>query len=135
NASAVVPGKADMLWNIRYTPDHTPDSLEKWIKDTLANPPAWAKQHPDFELLKDITVVANKDTASVPYYSAPSHLAQSAVTAIQDVLSKKPFVDGSGGTTDGRFVGKFFPKAEIIECGVPERGGIAQDNKPQDYLE
>lgn len=135
NASAIVPGEAVMMWNIRFTPDHTPETLEKWVKDTLANPPEWAKQHPDFALLKHIEVKANKDTASIPYYSAPGNLASSAQDAVKSVLGADAKLDGSGGTTDGRFAAQAYPKAEIIELGLPERGGIACGaDKKDDYL-
>ncbi|MDE1152133.1 MAG: succinyl-diaminopimelate desuccinylase [Micavibrio sp.] len=134
NASAVIPGSAEMLWNIRFTPSQTPDSLEKWIKGTLANPPEWAKAHPDYPLLQKITVTANKDTASVPYYSEPGDLAQAAKDAVKTVLNETAKLDGSGGTTDGRFVAQVFPKAEVIELGLPERGGIVCGCKGHDYL-
>ncbi len=135
NASAIVPGEATMLWNIRFTPGYTPASLEKWVKDTLANPPEWAKQHPDFALLKNVEVKANKDTASVPYYSAPGSLASSAQDAVKTVLGTTAKLDGSGGTTDGRFAAQEYPKAQIIELGLPERGGIACGaDKTDDYL-
>ncbi|MDY0010009.1 MAG: succinyl-diaminopimelate desuccinylase [Bdellovibrionales bacterium] len=134
-ASAVIPGKAEALWNIRFTPSQTPDSLEAWIKDALANPPAWAQAHPDADKLKNITVTANKDTASQPYYSEPAGLAQSAKDAVKTVLGMDAKLDGSGGTTDGRFVSNYFPQAEIIELGLPERGGVVcKHHKPEDYL-
>lgn len=134
-ASAVIPGKAEALWNIRFTPDQTPDSLEKWVKDALANPPEWAKSHPDVDKLKHITVTANKDTASIPYYSKPAALAKSAQAGIKKILGTDSKLDGSGGTTDGRFAGQIFPDAEIIELGLPERGGIScKHHKPDDYL-
>lgn len=135
NASAVVPGHAELLWNVRYTPAHTPDSLEAWVKDMLANPPQWALQHPDAKLLKQITVVANKDTASLPYYTEPASLAFAAKAAVKNVTGVDAAFDGSGGTTDGRFAARVFPKAEIIELGLPERGGICcHHDKPADYL-
>lgn len=134
NASAIIPGEAQALWNIRFTPQQTPESLEAWIRDSLANPPDWAKQHPDAALLKDITVTANKDTASIPYYSEPGTLAESAKSAVKTVLGIDAKFDGSGGTTDGRFAAKIFPQAEIIELGLPERGGIACGHKADDYL-
>lgn len=134
NASAIIPGSAEMLWNIRFTPEQTPESLEAWIKEKLANPPDWARQHPDAALLKNITVTANKDTASVPYYSAPATLAAAASDAVKTVLGAPAKLDGSGGTTDGRFAAKIFPTAEIIELGLPERGGIACGHKHEDYL-
>jgi succinyl-diaminopimelate desuccinylase len=134
NASAIIPGEAQALWNIRFTPQQNPVSLEKWINDKLANPPEWAQKHPDASLLKDITVKANKDTASIPYYSEPGTLADSAKDAVKTVLGMDAKLDGSGGTTDGRFAAKMFPKAEIIELGLPERGGIACGHKSDDYL-
>ena len=135
NASAIVPGQAQLLWNIRFTPQHTPEELEKWMKDKLQNPPEWAKQHPDFALLKNVEVKANIDTASVPYYSAPAGLASSAKDAVLHVLGRDAKLDGSGGTTDGRFAAQAYPDAEIIELGLPERGGIAcGEEKEKDYL-
>ncbi|TAL29293.1 MAG: succinyl-diaminopimelate desuccinylase [Alphaproteobacteria bacterium] len=134
NASAIIPGEAQALWNIRFTPQQTPNSLEKWIMDTLANPPEWAKNHPDADALKNITVTANKDTASIPYYSEPGSLAASAQDAVKTVLGTTTKLDGSGGTTDGRFASKIFPDAEIIELGLPERGGIVNGHKDDDYL-
>lgn len=136
NASAVIPGNAEMLWNVRYTPAHTPDSLESWVKDMLANPPEWAKNHPDAHLLRQITVVANKDTASLPYYTEPASLAFAARAAVKDVTGVDAKFDGSGGTTDGRFAANIFPQAQIIELGLPERGGICcHHEKPADYLQ
>jgi len=135
-ASAVVPAEAKLLWNIRYTPTQTPEGLQKWISERLQNPPQWAKHHKDYKSLKNIEVIANIDTASLPYYSQPKKLAKAVSDAIQSVAGKLPIMDGSGGTTDGRFVQKFFPKSEIIELGLPERGGISCHHKmqPLDYL-
>ncbi len=136
NASAVIPGTAEMLWNVRYTPQHTPDSLEAWVKDMLATPPEWAKSHPDAHLLSQITVTANKDTASLPYYTQPAALAFAARAAVKDVTGIDAAFDGSGGTTDGRFAARVFPQAQIIELGLPERGGVCcHHEKPADYLQ
>lgn len=135
NASAVIPEKAEALWNIRYTHNQTPKELAEWIKDKLKNPPEWAKNHPDADKLDKITVVANLDTASMPYYSPPAGLAKAAAKAVKQIKGKAPVLDGSGGTTDGRFVQDYFPDAEIIELGLPERGGYdAHGKQPGDYL-
>ncbi len=135
--TAVIPGKAEALWNIRYTHKETPESLDQKIKDILKNPPEWAKTHPDFEALKNVTVKSNIDTASLPYYSDPAKIADASSKAIEDVLGEAPIIDGSGGTTDGRFVHGVFPDAEIIELGLPERGGLCRHraDMPKDYLE
>lgn len=135
NASAVIPEKAEALWNIRYTHNQTPSALAKWIEDKLKNPPEWAKNHPDADKLDKITVTANLDTASMPYYSPPASLAKAAAKAVEEIKGKAPVLDGSGGTTDGRFVQDYFPDAEIIELGLPERGGYDSHGKqPGDYF-
>ena len=104
------------------------------MKDKLKNPPEWAKNHPDFDKLDKIEVVSNIDTASVPYYSEPGDLADAASDAVKAVKGEKPVLNGSGGTTDGRFVQDYFPDAEIIELGLPERGGCSKHaERPADY--
>ena len=69
----------------------------------------------------------------MPYYSEPKGLALSAKKAINDILRLDAAFDGSGGTTDGRFVQKYFPNAQIIELGVPENCGIIKGVAPSDY--
>lgn len=133
NASAVIPGSAELLWNIRFTPQHTPESLEQLVNRLIQNPPAWAQQHPDIDSLKDVRIIANKDTASIPYCSTPQSLTSTVRAAIQETLRIDAKLDGSGGTTDGRFAAKIFPAAEVIEFGLPERGGIVNDIRPDDY--
>lgn len=64
---------------------------------------------------------ANMETASEPYYSEPGSLAQSALEAIRASLRIEAQTDGSGGTTDGRFIGRYFPRAQIIELGRPRK--------------
>jgi len=125
-ATAIIPGQARALWNFRYTHKQTATGLAEQVKTLLANPPAWAQSHPDVDLLNDVTVVANIDTASQPYYATPAALADIAATAVEAITGNRPILDGSGGTTDGRFVHNYFPKAEIIELGLPEKGGKPQ---------
>lgn len=135
NASAIVPGEAKAMWNIRYTPRQTPQGLVDLLKQKLENPPEWAMHHPDYDALRDVTLTGNLDTASLPYVSEPGLLTECASSAIQEITGQAPQQDCSGGTTDGRFVPVFFPKAEIVEIGPPERGGLNPDgSQPQDYL-
>ncbi|MEM7621192.1 MAG: succinyl-diaminopimelate desuccinylase [Pseudomonadota bacterium] len=131
--TAIVPGKAKALWNIRFTPEYSVSELIKTLKACLENPPHWAQSHPDFNKLKNITIHANTDTAALPYYSPPSHLAEIALQVTEKVTHQMPRLDGSGGTTDGRFVQNFFPNAQIIELGLPEKGGKINGALPFDY--
>ncbi|MEO0391962.1 MAG: succinyl-diaminopimelate desuccinylase [Pseudomonadota bacterium] len=132
-ATAVIPGTAEAVWNIRFTPEHTGASLRDWIKQSLANPPAWAQSHPDVGRLQHIEVVANLDTVSIPYATKPAALAAALQDATTDELGSAPKLDAFGGTTDGRFVHRHFPEAEVIEMGPPERGGIIGQEPPADY--
>ena len=134
NASAVIPNEAKALWNIRYTPDYTAESLEQLLLSRLENPPEWVKQHPDYALLADVRLTANLSTASIPYKSEMAQLTQAVSQAAEATLGKAPLMDASGGTTDGRFVHLFFPEAEVIEFGPPERGGYDETTPPSDYL-
>ncbi|MBV1929504.1 MAG: succinyl-diaminopimelate desuccinylase [Gammaproteobacteria bacterium] len=134
-ASAVIPGQAEVLWNFRFTHNQTPQSLDSHVQKSLKNPPKWAKEHPDFETLKNITITSNIDTASTPYYNDPKTLASAAIDAIKTIKKIDTKIDGSGGTTDARFIQNYFKDAQIIEMGLPERGGICSHKEPpDDYL-
>ncbi len=133
NASAIIPEEAKALWNIRFTSKQDKFALAKEVEEAIKNPPAWLKKHPDYAKLANVTIQANLDTASMPYYSEPKGLALSAKKAINDILRLDAAFDGSGGTTDGRFVQKYFPHAQIIELGVPENGGVIKGVAPSDY--
>jgi succinyl-diaminopimelate desuccinylase len=127
-ASAVIPRRAEALWNIRFTPRQTPEALVLHLQTALINPPAWARQHADAPLLERLHVHGNFDTAALPYLSPPGRLTAAALTAIAKVLGRRPVLDCGGGTTDGRFVRQIFPDAEVIEIGPPENGGTLPDH-------
>lgn len=133
NVSAVIPERGRALWNVRFTDRQTKEKIVRDLNEILLNPPAFLKKHPDYAAAKDAVITANLDVASEPYYSEPASLAQSAAEAIKSVLNIDSRYDGRGGTTDGRFVHKYFPQAQIIELGVPEKGGIINNNPGSDY--
>lgn len=125
-ATAIVPAKAEALWNIRFTHHETPSSLTSKLRELLANPPRWAKDHPDARMLRKLRLKANSDTAAIPYYSPPGALSSLAKTIVEARTGREPVLDAKGGTTDGRFVHAVFPQAEIIELGLPECGGLSR---------
>ena len=134
-ATAIVPGQAAILWNIRFTHAFTPIKLKEFLSATLKTNDAWVQNHPDASMLSDVELIANIDTASLPYYSKPGELADSAQRAIFDTLGLESQLDGAGGTTDGRFIHKYFPSSEIIELGLPEKGGMCSGHQAADYGE
>lgn len=123
-ATAIIPGQAEALWNIRFTSRQTTDSLMSRLRSLLADPPDWARGHPDAGRLADIDVIGNVETASMPYYSPPGVFARLVADAIAAETGTPPLMDATGGTTDGRFVHVVFPHAEIVEFGLPESGGV-----------
>lgn len=125
-ATAIIPPEARALWNIRFTHHETPSTLTTKLRELLANPPRWAKDHPDARMLRKLRLTANADTAAMPYYSPPEALASLARTIVESRTGREPVLDARGGTTDGRFVHTVFPQAEIIELGLPECGGLTR---------
>ena len=123
NATGIVPGEAESLWNIRFTPQQTVDGLVAKLIQLLDVLPEWARDHPDSASLERITIRANTATASMPYYSSPYRFAELVGQAVASVTGASPMLDASGGTTDARFVHAVFPHAGIVELGLPENGG------------
>lgn len=121
--SAIIPNKANALWNIRFAPQYEIEQIKLILNNALAHPPEWAKHHPDFDKLAKVRIRVNSDTAALPYFSEPGFLAEIAVDAVRKVTNITPDLDGGGGVTDGRFLHDFFPHAQIIELGLPEKGG------------
>lgn len=123
NATAIIPGEAQALWNIRFTPQQTVDTLLSKLRSLLEDPPEWARNHPDGADLARITIAGNTSTASTPYYSPPSGFAKLVSQSVLATIGRTPVLDAGGGTTDGRFIHPVFPGAEIVELGLPENGG------------
>jgi succinyl-diaminopimelate desuccinylase len=123
NATAIIPGEAQALWNIRFTPQQTVDKLLASLQALLEDPPDWASNHPNRADLAHVTITGNIDTASMPYYSPPSRFAALVSQSLLATTGQAPVLDAGGGTTDGRFIHPLFPGAEIVELGLPENGG------------
>lgn len=119
----IMPGEAEVGWNIRFTPTQTPEGLRDQLQERLNNPPPWVKSHPDYDQLKNVRLVANIDSASLPYLSKPGWLAGVAQQAIAEQLGITATLDATGGRTDACFVPHYFPNAEVAELGPPEKGG------------
>ena len=123
NATAIIPGEAQALWNIRFTPQQTTDRLLAKVRTLLETPPEWARNHPNSADLAGITIIGNTGTASLPYYSPPSSFATLVSRSVFATIGQTPVLDAGGGTTDGRFIHPVFPGVEIVELGLPEDGG------------
>jgi succinyl-diaminopimelate desuccinylase len=123
-ATAIIPGKAQAAWNIRFTLHQTPARLLTELRNLLDDLPIWARRHPDSANLAHITISGHTDSVSMPYYSSPSSFAQLVSNAVEINIGRGPILDAGGGTTDGRFIHLVFPQAEIVELGLPESCGV-----------
>jgi succinyl-diaminopimelate desuccinylase len=136
DSTAIIPGEAQALWNIRYTPRQTPAGLLAELRNLFSDLPKWAERHPDRAELGHIVIRGHTDLASTPYHSAPSSFARLVTNSVAANLGRIPLADAGGGTTDGRFVHEVFPQAEL---GPPEsprgkhgsqmRGGMHQPDE------
>ncbi len=127
-ASAVVPARAEMLWNIRFTSEWSPEELPNTMKALLAYRPA---------LYDHVCVEANLHSVSLPYVTPyHGHLHDVLREALNRVHQGPPQIDMDGGTTDGRFVQRYYPDAEVYEYGPPEHGGLMTDGAaPERYTQ
>jgi succinyl-diaminopimelate desuccinylase len=132
-ATAIIPGNARALWNIRFTHHETSSTLADKLQQLLDNPPRWAKDHPDARLLRKLQITVNSDTAAMPYYSPPGAFAALAKSIVAARAGREPVLDAKGGTTDARFIHASFPDAEIIELGLPECGGLTHDRHAERF--
>jgi succinyl-diaminopimelate desuccinylase len=132
-ATAIVPGAARALWNIRFTHRESPSTLTRKLQERLDNPPQWAMDHPDAPMLRHCRLSANSDTAAMSYYSPPGALAALASQTVARNTGRQPVLDCRGGTTDGRFIHAVFPQAQIIELGLPECGGLTRAGDPRTF--
>jgi succinyl-diaminopimelate desuccinylase len=123
NTTAIIPGEARALWNIRFTTQQTVEKLLAKLRTLLEDPPDWVRHHPNSVDLAHVTITGNTATASIPYYSPPSGFAALVSQSVFATTGLTPVLDAGGGTTDGRFIHPVFPGAEIIELGLPENGG------------
>lgn len=122
NQTAIIPGLAEALWNIRFTPRQNPVDLVTLLQnlletvsgeDTIGSRPKTAK----------IVLDPNLESVSMPYYSPVGNFARLVADAVTASTGLLPAIDATGGTTDGRFVLDFFPNAQVVELGLPEAGG------------
>ena len=100
-ATNVVPGHLNMLFNFRFSPESSHESLKERFIEILK------KSKCDYEI--DWTLNA------VPYLTKKTNLLNIIQSALKIVNSKEAIIDNGGGTSDGRWVSP--SGAEVIELG------------------
>ena len=100
-ATNVVPGHLNMLFNFRFSPESSQESLKERFVQVLD------KSKCSFEI--DWTLNAQ------PYLTKKTELLSIIQTALKKINGKEAIVDNGGGTSDGRWVSP--SGSEVIELG------------------
>jgi len=100
-ASNVIPGTAEVQFNLRYSPHWSADRLIIAVRDCL-------REH-----AVDADIAWHR--SGEPFYTAPGALRDAVRGAIADVLGLAPEENTGGGTSDGRFIAPL--GAEVVELG------------------
>ena len=100
-ATNVIPGEARAGFNIRFNDLHSGASLEKWIRDTLAEVGG------DY----DCTIEVSGES----FLTQPGLLSDAVADAAQAVTGRRPELSTTGGTSDARFIKNFCP---VLEFGL-----------------
>ncbi|MCE2517348.1 MAG: succinyl-diaminopimelate desuccinylase [Alphaproteobacteria bacterium] len=100
-ARNVTPARATAKFNIRYSSDHSADSLKTWLTDHFNSCGGqWSAQW-----------FASAD----PFITTPGDYTDLVASAVKDVTGKTPQLSTSGGTSDARFIA---PYADVVEFGL-----------------
>ena len=101
-ATNVTPGTATVLFNFRFSTEHTPDSLMKTVHAIL--------DHHNLEYDLDWNL------SGLPFITpAQGQLIKAVKLATKTVVGYEPVLSTAGGTSDGRFIAP--TGAQVIELG------------------
>jgi succinyl-diaminopimelate desuccinylase len=114
-ATNVIPSKATLKFNIRYSTEHDFTSLKAWVDGHVAQ----VKQ----ETGGRWTVLAHEGAQA--FITQPGKFVEIVQHAVQDVSGMMPALSTSGGTSDARFVKDY---CEVLEFG-PTNATIHQTDE------
>jgi len=100
-ATNVVPGHLNMLFNFRFSPESSHESLKERFIHILE------KSKCEFEVEWTLN--------AVPYLTKKTNLLNIIQSALKKINNKEAVIDNGGGTSDGRWVSP--SGAEVIELG------------------
>ena len=100
-ATNVVPGHLNMLFNFRFSPESSHESLKERFIRILE------KSKCEFEMEWTLN--------AVPYLTKKTNLLNIIQSALKKINNKEAVIDNGGGTSDGRWVSP--SGAEVIELG------------------
>src|SRR5581483_4907422 len=100
-AANVIPGEMKVLFNFRFSPASTVESLKRRVGEIL-------DRH-------RLAYSIEWSLAGNPLLTRLGRLVEALSDAVQTVTGRRPELSTSGGTSDGRFIAAICP--EIVELG------------------
>lgn len=104
-AGNVVPGTAEIDFNLRFSPEISVDEIKAKIE-------AICLQH---QQAKRLEFEIEWNLSGMPFQTQYGDLIKAVETAIEQTIGNKPDLSTSGGTSDGRFIAP--TGAHVIEFG------------------
>lgn len=100
-AGNVIPGHADVEFNLRYSPEITEAEIRARVEAALA------KHGADYAI--------EWDAGGLPFETARGELLEVAAACVEAVTGRRPEYSTAGGTSDGRFIAP--TGAQVVELG------------------
>jgi len=101
-ADNVIPGELEVLFNFRFSPEVTPELLQKSVEKIL-------HKH-------ELKYSINWSLSGRPFHCTDPHFVELVQRVIHEVTGITPEASTLGGTSDGRFIAP--TGAQVIEFGV-----------------
>ena len=101
-APNVIPGELKVRTNLRFSTEHTVDSLQRLVLEIL-------DRH-------SLDYTMEWHVSGLPFLTRPGVLTQAVEQAVRETTGRAPECSTSGGTSDGRFIAP--TGAQVVELGV-----------------
>jgi succinyl-diaminopimelate desuccinylase len=102
-ANNVIPGTLELLFNVRFSPESTADSIKACVHEILD------RHGVEYDLKWSLS--------ASPFMTRNGRLAEALNAAVTAVTGITPELSTSGGTSDGRFIATV--AREVVEFGPP----------------
>lgn len=111
-ATNVIPGNLEILFNLRFSTEHTPESIHRQVKTMLD------ASGLDYDIEWWVS--------GLPFLTKESPMLSALEQAISSVTGLSPKLSTAGGTSDGRFIAQL--GTDVVELG-PVNKTIHQVNE------
>lgn len=111
-ATNVIPGELSVTFNLRFSTEQTPDTLQQRIVALLDS--------------HQLNYQLDWNLSGLPFLTAPGDLLDAVAASIQSATGIDTILSTAGGTSDGRFIAQL--GGQVIELG-PVNATIHQHNE------